>query len=330
MAKGLVPVSEYAAGTDPAPALEESRRRWYAERLEEGNILFFERAPFPLPDAQDRAALASARQASAAYHKNISYRPGEDRVKGLAKAGGDEETVRRILRAYSGHATRLLAELFPWYASQWKLDFASFRPVEERGRQLSLRARNDLLHVDAFPTRPTNGSRILRAFTNVNPTTSRRWITTDTFEVLAPRLAMEAGLGGIAARARSRWRDVSRGLARLARRLGIAREERSPYDRFMLQFHHYLKANTAFQTSCPKYRWEFPPGSTWIVLTDMVPHAVESGQFALEQTVIVPCRALVRPDLAPLSVLERLSHAPLTAWLPPSQPPASKQAPHIA
>ncbi len=222
MAKGLIPVSEYAAGTDPAPALEESRRRWYAERLEEGNILFFERAPFPLPDAQDRTALASARQASAAYHKNISYRPGEDRVKGLAKAGGDEETVRRILRAYSQHATRLLAELFPWYASQWKLDFASFRPVEERGRQLSLRARNDLLHVDAFPTRPTNGSRILRAFTNVNPTTSRLWITTDTFEVLAPRLAMEAGLGAIAARARSRWRDASRGLARLARRLGIA------------------------------------------------------------------------------------------------------------
>jgi len=47
-------------------ALDESRRRWYAERLEEGHILLFERAPFPLPDAVERAALASARQASAA------------------------------------------------------------------------------------------------------------------------------------------------------------------------------------------------------------------------------------------------------------------------
>lgn len=310
MAKGLVSVSEYGAGAGPAPVLDESRRRWYAERLEEGHILLFERAPFPLPDAGERAALASVRQASAAYHKNISYRPGEDRLKGLAKGGGDEETVRRILRAYSGHATRLLTELFPWYASQWKLDFASFRPVEERGRQLSLRARNDLLHVDAFPTRPTNGSRILRVFTNVNPTASRLWITTDTFEVLAPRYAMDAGLGGIAARARSRWRAVSRGLAR---RLGIRREARSPYDCFMLGFHHYLKANAAFQADCPKYRWEFPPGSTWMVLTDMVPHAVESGQFALEQTVIVPCRALVRPDMAPLSVLEGLCRVPLTA-----------------
>jgi len=312
MAKGLVSVSEYAPGAGGVSALDESRRRRYAERLEEGHILFFERAPFPLPDAAERAALAGVRQASSAYHKNISYRPGEDRVKGIAK-GGDEEAVRRALRAYSRHATRLLAELFPGYAARWKLDFASFRPMEERGRPLSMRARNDLIHVDSFPTRPTNGSRILRVFTNVNPDASRWWITTDTFEVLAPRLAMDAGLGAIAAGGRSGWRAVRRRLAGLARGLGLASAPRSPYDRFMLGFHHYLKANTTFQTGCPKYRWEFPPGSTWIVLTDMVPHAVESGQFALEQTVIVPREALVRPDVAPITVLERLCGFPLTA-----------------
>jgi 3-deoxy-D-manno-octulosonic acid hydroxylase-like protein len=313
MAKGLVVVSEYAPGAGGTAALNEIRRRWYAERLEEGHILLFEQAPFPLPDAGEHAALTGVRQASAAYHKNISYRPGGDRVKGIAKGGGDEEAVRRVLRNYSQNVIRLLTDLFPFYASRWKLDFASFRPVEERGRQLSIRARNDLIHVDSFPTRPTNGSRILRVFTNVNPTVSRWWITTDTFDVLAPRLAMEAGLGGIAAGTRSPWRAVARGLAALARRLGVSREERSPYDRFMLGFHHYLKANTAFQTGCPKHRWEFPPGATWIVLTDMVPHAVESGQFALEQTVIVPREALVRPDVAPITVLERLCHVPLTA-----------------
>ena len=311
MAKGLIPVTELGAGTPRRPLAEE-RRRWYAERLEEGCILLFEPTPFPLPDASARAALVNVRQASSAYHKNISYRPEEDRVKGLAQDSKNVETLRRALRAYSEHATRLVAELFPWYASRWKLDFASFRPVEERGRQLSLRARNDLLHVDAFPTRPTNGSRILRVFTNVNTGEPRRWITTETFETLAPRFAMDAGLARVAARARSRWSRVRRRLGVWARLLRITHEERSPYDRFMLGFHHYLKANTAFQTSCPKSRWEFPPESTWIVLTDMVPHAVESGQFALEQTFIVPCEALVRPDLAPLSVLERLCGVPLT------------------
>jgi hypothetical protein len=312
VAKGLVAVSEYAPGAGGASALDDGRRRRYAELLEQGHILLFPEAPFPLPDAGERAALTGVRQASAAYHKNISFRPGADRVKGIAR-GGNEEAVRRALRNYSRHAIGLLAELFPFYASRWKLDFASFRPVEERGRQLSQRARNDLIHVDAFPTRPTNGSRILRAFTNVNPTGSRWWITTDTFEVLAPRMAMEAGLGGIAARARSPWRSVARGLTRLAQRLGARGAARSPYDRFMLGFHHYMKANAALQTGCPKYRWEFPPGSTWIVFTDMVPHAVESGQFALEQTVIVPREALVCPDAAPIAVLERLCHVPLTA-----------------
>src|SRR5262249_15425545 len=155
-------------------ALDESRRRWYAERLEEGCILLFERTPFPLPDAAARAALVNVRQTSSAYHKNISYRARDGRVKGLAK-GGDTERVRRVMRAYSDAVVKLVADLFPWYASRWKLDFASFRPVEEQGRQLSMRARNDLLHIDAFPTRPTNGARILRVFTNLNRAAPRRW-----------------------------------------------------------------------------------------------------------------------------------------------------------
>jgi hypothetical protein len=45
----------------------------------------------------------------------------------------------------------------------------------------------------------------------------------------------------------------------------------------------------------------------------MVPHAVESGTPALEQTVIVPRQALVRPDIAPITVLEHLCGLPLTA-----------------
>jgi hypothetical protein len=311
MAKGVVPVVELSSAGAVPQALDEERRRFYAERLEEGYILLFERTPFPLPSAEDRAALTNVRQTSSAYHKNISYRPREDRVKGVAK-GGDREAVRRVLRSYSRHAIALASELFPWYASRWTLDFASFRPVEERGRELSLRARNDLLHVDSFPTRPTGGGRILRLFTNINPSVSRYWITTDTFEVLAPRMALEAGLRDFADEGRRRGVAPAHWLRRLGRLLGIGRGNHSAYDRFMLHFHHSMKANRAFQTSCPKHRWEFPPGSTWIVFTDTVPHAVESGQYAVEQTFIVPCDALLRPDLAPVRVLERLCGVPLT------------------
>jgi len=188
---------------------------------------------------------------------------------------------------------------------------ASFRPVEEEGRRLSLRARNDLLHVDAFPTRPTNGNRILRVFTNINPINPRVWVTTQTFDALAPQFAMSAGLPDIAAHARSPFRQPRRWLIRLARAVGIPIIDRSSYDEFMLRFHHYLKANREFQESCPKCRWEFPPNSTWIVFTDMVPHAALSGQFALEQTFIVSRDALLLPHKAPIRILETLCGTPL-------------------
>ena len=50
------------------------------------------------------------------------------------------------------------------YAATWKPDRGSYRPEEEATRRLRLTARNDLIHVDAFPNRPTQGYRILRVF----------------------------------------------------------------------------------------------------------------------------------------------------------------------
>lgn len=75
------------------------------------------------------------------------------------------------------------------YAKHWKIDFASFRPIEEKGRKMRLRARNDLLHVDSFPTRPIFGDRILRTFININPTENRVWRTSDTFEKLVEQFS---------------------------------------------------------------------------------------------------------------------------------------------
>jgi hypothetical protein len=80
----------------------------------------------------------------------------------------------------------------------------------------------------------------------------------------------------------------------------------------MLRFHHFLKASQEFQEMCSRTRWEFPPQSTWLVFTDMVSHAVLSGQFALEQTFIISTSALVLPEKAPVRVLERIAGCPLT------------------
>ncbi|MCU1262934.1 MAG: 3-deoxy-D-manno-oct-2-ulosonic acid (Kdo) hydroxylase, partial [Bryobacterales bacterium] len=192
---------------------------------------------------------------------------------------------------------------------QWKTDYASFRSIEEEGRDLPWKKRNDLLHTDAFPTRPTDGGLILRIFTNINPAKDRVWITSDPFALLAPEYADAAGLRPIAAKPLN---SVGRSLKRIAQHAGLPVVDRSPYDEFMLGFHDFLKANTDYQQTCPKYRFAFPPNSTWMVFTDMVPHSVLSGRYALEQTMIISQRSLVQPERAPVAILEKLSGKRLT------------------
>jgi hypothetical protein len=48
------------------------------------------------------------------------------------------------------------------------------------------------------------------------------------------------------------------------------------------------------------------------VFTDFVSHAVLQGQYALEQTFIISRDAMVRPELSPLRILEKLAGHPLT------------------
>lgn len=277
------------------------------EQLEAGNILFFARTPIELPE-EDYSFLMSQRQTEAGYHKNIAYRPSSDVVTGMAR-GSDEETMRRVMRHFSRQAAQLVSRMFARYAAGWRIDFASFRPFEEEGRNLSLHARNDRLHVDAFPTRPTHGDRILRFFVNLNPERPRVWLTGDGFNELAARFAGEAGLVRIG---RRRASPLGRQLARFGRTLHLPQARRSAYDEAMHQFHNFLKENEEFQRTCTKQRWEFPPRSSWLVFTDMVSHAVLSGQMALEQTFIIPRRSMLHPEQAPAAVLERLAGVPLT------------------
>ena len=280
---------------------------WHYQQLEAGKILFFPHTPIEISDEQYRLLLGQ-RQTEASYHKNIAYQPSEDAITGVAR-GSDRDQLHRILKDYSHQTAQLLARLLPRYAGHWRLDFASFRPFQEEGRRLPLRSRNDLLHIDAFPTRPTNGGRILRFFTNIHPEQGRVWLTTEPFTALVRRFAREAGLLEVA---RKRSSPLWQALARIARWARYAPATRSPYDAIMLRFHHFLKENQQFQESCPKARVEFPPRSSWLVFTDMVSHAVLAGQYALEQTFIVHWQALLHPEQAPVSILERLAGVPLT------------------
>src|SRR5581483_9143214 len=275
-----------------------------AAELEQGNILFLPRSPL-LPSVGDASILRDINRLDTSVHKNVAYKPAQDKLTGLRGASSTVvRDVHRVLRGHSQKAVEFLAKLIPRYAPAWHIDYASFRPQEEEGRDLPWKKRNDLLHVDAFPTRPTRGDLILRVFTNVNSQKARVWLTSEPFAWIAQRYGRDAGLDRFAREAKSSWSRTVRKLSGALGGLGLPLRDRTPYDSFMLHLHDYLKSREDYQDSCPKYRFDFPPESTWMTFTDIVPHAVLSGQYALEQTFIVARSSLATPECAPASILE--------------------------
>jgi 3-deoxy-D-manno-oct-2-ulosonic acid (Kdo) hydroxylase len=274
---------------------------WHCDQLERGKVLFFRHVPFDFP-AADRGFLLSQKQTGSRFHKNISYRPARDLLKGIDDNSPDRERMNAIMRSFSRSVTQFVGRFLAPYAARLKLDFASFRPLEEQGRDLPLHKRNDLLHVDAFPTRPTHGDRILRVFANINPSVGRVWNVGEPFHDFLPKLMQVKKIGPPA--------SLGRSLSHLASKIGLPVPDRSPYDEFMLYLHDWLKENSDFQQKSPKQELVFPPGSAWMVYTDGVPHAAMSGQYALEQTFIVPREALVTPQVAPCQVLEDGNYLP--------------------
>ena len=291
-----------------APTPEESRS--FCAQLEAGDILYFPQTPVPLT-ADDAGFLLGQQQTDSSLHKNIAYKPNVDRLSGVDTKTADPAAVARlqqIMRAYSTSVVQFLAGFLSPYQQHWKLDYASFRPQEEQNRDLPLRRRNDLLHTDAFPTRPTYGARILRFFNNINPTRTRDWIVSDPFASTVRRFAPH----DIAPHPGSALSRMGKATGRaLGLGAAIPSLKRSPYDDFMMRFHNFLKENPRFQSDCPKYPFQFPPGSSWMVYTDTVPHAVLAGQYALEQTFLVRPEAMVRPEISPLKVLEQIARRPL-------------------
>ncbi|MEO8377482.1 MAG: Kdo hydroxylase family protein [Candidatus Sumerlaeota bacterium] len=302
----LKPVLDFTINGWTNPDASESRAKEDCRRLESGEILFFPKAPFEFSE-EDRLFLLSVRQTAGNHHKNIAYRPQQDKVTGVDDGSADAEQLHRILGNFSREVIEFLGDYLTPYKGHWDLDYASFRPLQEQGRQNRTTARNDLLHVDNFPTRPTNGKRILRIFININPTENRRWITGETMEVLGPRLAPKANFKGIVNSARSPLNNALRPVKKALNGLGIKIVDRSPYDAFMHEFHNFMKLDSEFQENCAKNYWEFPPASVWMVYTDMVPHAVLSGQYALEQTFLIHDDAMVTPEKAPVKILEKLA-----------------------
>lgn len=300
----VIPVASRSPNPEQARSL--------CEQLEAGDILYFAETPVPLPP-DDLSFLLGQQQADSALHKNIAYKPSQDKMSGFdarASSTAAVERLHRIMRNYSQSVVAFLTGFLSPYKANWLLDYASFRPQEEQGRDLPLRRRNDLLHTDAFPTRPTFGARILRFFNNIHPTRTRDWVVSDPFPATVKQFAPQQ----IAPKPGSPLSRLGKGAAQaIGLGAAIPSLKRSPYDDFMMRFHNFLKENPRWQAECAKYPFQFPSGSSWMVYTDTVPHAVLAGQYALEQTFLVRPEAMVRPEISPLRILEEIAHTKLVS-----------------
>jgi hypothetical protein len=271
------------------------------QRLERGEVVHLPACPFALPAGDDLQFLFG--QTLGLRHKNISYDPATGHAAGFRRHCDQQaQRLDNILANFADAAASWLARALPRYAAGWQRDRASFRPEEEATRRLRLHARNDLLHIDAFPSRPSHGARILRLFANINLSEPRVWVTSETF----PRLLERFGhVVGLPLGSGPHWPG------RLLRLLG-SRPPRPLYDDFMLRLHNHLKSDEHFQEKGPRRFWTFGAGSAWLAFTDSVSHAVLRGRFAVEHTFFVPVDCLLDPAQAPATLFERACGLPLS------------------
>src|SRR5437868_1753588 len=186
-----------APGSDP---------RWIAA-VEDGKVLYFPQLAFEL-SGEETSLLRP--DLLAAGVRNISW----DAQRGLKGVAGDDKVrsqVTNLVSRFAAQATALVNALFPAYGPHLRAAPASLRPTSVSNHKQSVRTDDRRLHVDAFPSRPNRGERILRVFANVHPDgVPRVWRIGEPFEEAARRYLPHAS-------PYSAWR------ARLLARVGVTK-----------------------------------------------------------------------------------------------------------
>lgn len=260
-----------------------------AKDLENGQVIYMPDLAFILSNEQKSLLTDSY---LAPNKKNVSYNPIDDSLKGIKPDFSNTLLLHDMMHAFSNNAIQLVHVLFPHYKSKLRIGRTSFRPAEIKDRKSSYRKDDTRLHIDAFPSSPTKGERILRLFTNINPNNQpRSWNLGERYDDVIKRFVPQI----------NKPLPGSRSLLKL---IGATKEKRSLYDHYMLRLHNCMKKDDHYQKNAIQEHMDFPTNSTWIVFTDVVSHAALSGQHLLEQTFYLPVEAQCFPKLSPLMKLQ--------------------------
>ncbi|MEI7916693.1 MAG: Kdo hydroxylase family protein [Methylophilaceae bacterium] len=276
--------------TEWNPRVDKATSQQAIAALEGGFVICLPHLPFVLTEKEKRFLSETW---SDQKSKNISLRP-HGGLKGAVGADADLVALRAMIQRYANQATQLIGALFPDYTPNLVTANTSLRPFEVEGRVSSYRKDDKRLHTDAFPSNPTQGTRLLRVFNNVNPHGKPRvWRVGEPFQEMVAKYLPQA-------------KSLFPGQAWLMHKLGITKRERTPYDQLMLQLHDLVKADIDYQRNSPQQSVDLMPGTTWIVYSDQVLHAAMSGQYMMEQTFHLKPEALYKPETSPIKVLEAI------------------------
>jgi len=275
---------------------EVDRKGLVVKAIEGGKVGYFPTLAFPLRKEEQGFLDPSILELDS---KNVSYDIKTGCVKGASVSDRDREILKGMMHRYAMQAARFLTQVIPHYANRIIQGKTSFRPAEIEGRKTSRLKDDTLLHVDAFPSNPTHGQRILRLFTNVNPHGKPRvWLLGEPFEEVVKRMGPRLS------------RPIP-GVNLLLQLLKITKKRRSPYDHYMLQLHDTMKRDESYQKEVSQEKILFSPGSSWMVYTDQVSHAALAGQHVFEQTFHLAVKDLEDQKKAPLAILENYFHRAL-------------------
>ena len=263
-----------------------------AQALEAGQILFLPRYGFTVLGSYQPLFSSTILHKGS---KNISYSPATGKLYETASTGRSLSLLQEMMRRFADFARKTVTRLLPIYRTGLVPARSSFRPIEIEGRPMPWRKDDTRLHIDAFPSSPIQGNRILRLICNVNPAgQTHLWRIGEPFEQTAGRFLPSIKPPF----------PFSSAVLMLT---STTKSRRTFYDHIMLCLQDRMKRDQRYQAEAEQAKVEFPAGSTWLAFTDQVSHATMRGQYQLEQTFLLDFSRLHDQSTAPLDVLEKLA-----------------------
>ena len=279
---------------DPGDLTRTATRAAALDALEGGGVVLLSQSSFELT-ARERELIQDTQvilpgqkeRDSRIGRPTLIMYPEEGRIERTKIAPAPRREVEAMMLRFSSWAQTLVETLLPAYRPALQRDRVTYRPCE--------RSIPQGLHVDTSYGRPSCGRAMLRVFSNINTTNRPRvWQVGEHFEPFVGHFLPAARTTA----ERSSW---------LLRLLGITRGRRTAYDRLIADIRRLAKSDADYQERAARRITEFPSGSTWLAITDLVVHGAISGQHSLDQSFFLPATAMHDPSRSSLHILQRLT-----------------------